>query len=182
MAKFPQVDFKVTWRPFQLDSNAPKQGVNKLQMYNEKFGAARIASMLPRMNQVFDNIGLKYSMGGMTGNTFNSHRLVRWAESVSLEKQDALMEVLFKNYFCEEKFLNDREVLLAAVRTAGLDEAEGARILDNEDLWAKEVNDDKTKFGRGVNGVPHFIFQGKFAISGGQPPEAFEECIEELLG
>ena len=52
MAKFPQVDFKVTWRPFQLDSNAPKQGVNKLQMYNEKFGAARIASMLPRMNQV----------------------------------------------------------------------------------------------------------------------------------
>ena len=73
-------------------------------------------------------------------------------------------------------------MLLAAVRTAGLDEAEGARILDNEDLWAKEVNDDKTKFGRGVNGVPHSIFQGKFAISGGQPPEAFEECIEELLG
>mmetsp|Transcript_25401 Transcript_25401/g.64427 ORF Transcript_25401/g.64427 Transcript_25401/m.64427 type:complete len:184 (-) Transcript_25401:123-674(-) len=180
MAKFPQNDFRVTWRPFQLNPDAPKEPVNKLKMYKEKFGAARIEQMLPHMTQTFKKVGVDYSMGGDTGNTLTSHRLLQWAASVGLDKQDLLVEELFKNYFAEEKYLGDRGVLLAAVDKAGLDREEGAKIIDDESLWRSEVEKDKAKYARGVSGVPYFIFDGKFAISGGQPPEAFAEAISEV--
>mmetsp|Transcript_35187 Transcript_35187/g.86508 ORF Transcript_35187/g.86508 Transcript_35187/m.86508 type:complete len:183 (+) Transcript_35187:307-855(+) len=182
MAKFPHVDFKVTWRPFFLDPTMPEDGRDKKEWYTLKFGEARMQQVLPRMIQVFDNVGLKYSLGGKTGSTMNSHRLIQWAGTVDLKKQDALVEELFKNYFTEEKFLNDRDVLLHAVKVAGLDEAEGARIIDDPSLWRKEVEDDIKKHARGVSGVPNFTFQNKLKISGGQPPEVFEEVIEEIVG
>uniref|UniRef100_A0A6U5CD73 DSBA-like thioredoxin domain-containing protein n=1 Tax=Hemiselmis andersenii TaxID=464988 RepID=A0A6U5CD73_HEMAN len=180
MAKFPQNDFKVVWRPFQLNPDASKEGVNKRQMYKEKFGEARIQAMLPRMVQTFEKIGVKYSLGGNTGNTMTSHRLLQWAGSVGAKQQNDLVEELFRNYFEEEKFLGDRAVLLAAVEKAGLDATEGAKIVDDESLWRSEVDADKKKYVRGVTGVPFFIFDGQFAISGGQPPEAFAEAIQEV--
>jgi predicted DsbA family dithiol-disulfide isomerase len=180
MAKFPQNEFRVTWRPFQLNPDSSMEPVNKLQLYKEKFGAGRVEQMMPRMLQVFGNLGLQFSMGGNTGNTMTSHRLIQWAGSVGLDKQDLLVDELFKNYFCEEKFLGERNVLLAAVEKAGLDKAEGEKIIDNESLWRAEVEQDKAKYARGVSGVPYFIFNSKLTLSGGQPPEAFEEAIEEI--
>mmetsp|Transcript_33678 Transcript_33678/g.85154 ORF Transcript_33678/g.85154 Transcript_33678/m.85154 type:complete len:184 (+) Transcript_33678:275-826(+) len=181
MAKFPQNDFKITWRPFQLNPDASKEPVSKLQLYKDKFGAARVEQMMPQMMQTFDKIGVKYSVGGNTGNTLTSHRLLQWAGTVGLDKQDKLMEELFKNYFAEEKFLGDRDVLLAAVDKAGLDVAEGTKIIDDESLWRSEVDQDKKKFTRGISGVPYFIFNGQFGISGGQSPEVFEEAIDEVF-
>mmetsp|Transcript_7044 Transcript_7044/g.13602 ORF Transcript_7044/g.13602 Transcript_7044/m.13602 type:complete len:186 (-) Transcript_7044:94-651(-) len=180
MAKFPQNEFQITWRPFQLNPDASKTPVNKMQMYNEKFGAARIAAMLPRMQQTFANIGIEYSMGGDTGNTLTSHRLIQWAGSIGLDKQDKLMEALFRSYFAEEKYLGDPQVLLSAVTEAGLDAEEGKRIIDDEALWNAEVREDIAKYAKGVSGVPYFIFNSKLALSGGQPPEVFEDAIEEI--
>jgi len=71
MKKFPQAEFEVNWRPFELNPDAPKEGTNKMKMYNEKFGEERIKMMLPRMTETFSKLGIKYSMGGDTGNTFD---------------------------------------------------------------------------------------------------------------
>eukprot|EP00290_Baffinella_frigidus_P011994 CAMPEP_0180157580 /NCGR_PEP_ID=MMETSP0986-20121125/26332_1 /TAXON_ID=697907 /ORGANISM="non described non described, Strain CCMP2293" /LENGTH=183 /DNA_ID=CAMNT_0022107139 /DNA_START=237 /DNA_END=788 /DNA_ORIENTATION=+ len=181
MKKFPQVEFTVNWRPYQLDATSPKEGQNKLAMYNQKFGAERIKQMLPRLTEVFANVGLKYSLGGDTGNTLDSHRLAAWAMSKGGPVvQDKLMEEMFTNYFTEEKYLGDRQVLLAAAEKAGLDRKEAEAVLDS-DMFEKEVQVEKKKFARGVNGVPFFIVNGEPAVSGGQPPEVFEQIFEEAL-
>uniref|UniRef100_A0A061S152 Dsba oxidoreductase n=1 Tax=Tetraselmis sp. GSL018 TaxID=582737 RepID=A0A061S152_9CHLO len=101
-----RADFVVNWRPFQLNPSASREGVNKLEMYREKFGEERLRQIMPRLTQVFAEEGLKYSLGGLTGNTLNSHRLVAAAERVGLGS--ALVEELMKGYFTEERFINDR--------------------------------------------------------------------------
>mmetsp|Transcript_78825 Transcript_78825/g.115431 ORF Transcript_78825/g.115431 Transcript_78825/m.115431 type:complete len:181 (+) Transcript_78825:330-872(+) len=179
MSKYPQAQFEVNWRPFELNPTAAKEGTNKLKMYNEKFGEERIKMMLPRMTQAFANVGVKYSMGGDTGNTFDSHRLIYFAGMKG--KQDALVEELFLNYFSEEKFIGDRTILLAAAEKAGLEKGEVAKILDTPSLYKKEVEDEKKAFGRGISGVPYFIINKEEGLSGAQPPEAFVEIFNDIL-
>ena len=84
-------EFDVTWRPFQLNQAAPK-AVNKLEMYNEKFGADRVAKMVPHMSGVGKAEGISFSYGGDTGNTFDSHRMIEKAKQ--LGKQDEVVEQL----------------------------------------------------------------------------------------
>eukprot|EP00802_Teleaulax_amphioxeia_P020885 Tamp_21193.p1 GENE.Tamp_21193~~Tamp_21193.p1 ORF type:complete len:184 (+),score=69.25 Tamp_21193:279-830(+) len=181
MSKFPQAQFEVNWRPFELNPDAPKIGTNKLQMYNEKFGEERIKMMLPRMTEAFAKVGIKYSIGGDTGNTFDSHRLIYYAGTKG--KQDAMVEELFANYFVEEKFIGDRAVLLAAAEKCGLDKEEAAKILDDHNAFRREVEEEKRQYGRqfGVRGVPFFIVNKEEGVSGAQPPETFVEIFNGLL-
>lgn len=181
MKKFPQAEFEVNWRPFELNPDAPKEGTNKMKMYNEKFGEERIKMMLPRMTETFSKLGIKYSMGGDTGNTFDSHRLIYYAGTKGTAQQDALVEELFLNYFSEEKYIGDPSILVAAAEKAGLDKGEVQKILADPAMFRKEVENEKKSFGRGVRGVPFFIVNGEEALSGAQPPETFEEIFGEML-
>ena len=71
-------------------------------MYKEKFGEARIAQMLPHMTKTFAELGVHYSIGGLTGSTLDSHRLIHWAGEVGgASAQDAVVSELFNNYFSE---------------------------------------------------------------------------------
>lgn len=77
-------------------------GEDKLQMYKSKFGEARVAQMLPMMTKTFSDLGVNYSIGGLTGCTLDSHRLIHWAGEVAGEAaQDAVVTELFSNYFSE---------------------------------------------------------------------------------
>lgn len=181
-ARVPGAQVAVHWLPYQLNPGAPDAGVSKMQAYNDKFGPARVAQMVPAMTQTFASEGLAYSMGGLTGNTRNSHRLLAWAAAHhGLAKQNALAEEVFRGYFCEERYINDPAFLLSAAEAAGLPRAAAAAQLDNprgegEALVARELG----KF-PGVNGVPHFVVEGKHHIGGAQPPEVFVELFERLL-
>uniref|UniRef100_A0A7S1SU86 DSBA-like thioredoxin domain-containing protein n=1 Tax=Tetraselmis chuii TaxID=63592 RepID=A0A7S1SU86_9CHLO len=172
-----KAEFQVNWRPFQLNAAAPKEGVEKMEMYKEKFGEARVKQMLPTMTKVFADEGLQYSMGGLTGNTLNSHRLIAAAQKEG--KADAVVEELMRNYFCEEKFINDRAVLLRAAEKAGMSDA--AKIIDDEQAYLKEVKEELRTYAAGVRGVPYFIVNGKVGLSGAQDPSTFEELFNELL-
>eukprot|EP00291_Cryptomonas_curvata_P023869 CAMPEP_0172159772 /NCGR_PEP_ID=MMETSP1050-20130122/5167_1 /TAXON_ID=233186 /ORGANISM="Cryptomonas curvata, Strain CCAP979/52" /LENGTH=181 /DNA_ID=CAMNT_0012829419 /DNA_START=192 /DNA_END=734 /DNA_ORIENTATION=+ len=179
MSSFPQVDFQINWRPFFLNpaQDAPKEGEDKLVMYNRKFGAQRIAQMLPRMTQVFAGLGITYSMGGRTGNTIDSHRLITWAGRQGLAQQDRVVEALFDAYFSREQFLGDRAVLLDAAAKAGLDPAAAAAVVDDPNALLAEVREEVARYGRGVTGVPFFIIAGSVRLSGALPPEEFEDAI-----
>mmetsp|Transcript_41815 Transcript_41815/g.112017 ORF Transcript_41815/g.112017 Transcript_41815/m.112017 type:complete len:189 (-) Transcript_41815:168-734(-) len=183
MASFPQVQFHVTWRPFLLNpaQDAPKDGVDKLTMYKSKFGEQRVAQMIPRMTQVFADLGIQYSIAGKTGNTLDSHRLLTWAGKLGPAEQDRLVEALFDAYFAKSKFLGDRAVLLEAAATAGLDTKAAAAVIDDPNAMLKEVREELGRFGRGVSGVPFFIIGGSTRLSGAQPPEVFEDAFRSLL-
>jgi hypothetical protein len=72
-----------------------------VELYNSKFGAAKVAQMVPYMTSLFAAEGVRYSMGGLTGNTFDSHRLIEWAGQKGPEVQHALVAELFNGYFSE---------------------------------------------------------------------------------
>lgn len=169
-------DVEVKWHPFFLNPDAPAEGVNKMEHYKEKFGGGRMQMILDRVGGAFANLGYKYSMGGMTGSTLDSHRLLQLAGRQSLEKQNALVEELFLNFFTQEKYIGDREVLVAAAEKVGV--AGSREFLEDPQAGLKEVLTEERKFRRGVSGVPHFVIDGRYQISGAQPPEVFVEAFE----
>jgi len=102
--------------------------------------------------------------------------LIELAGKQGFEKQNAVVDELFLNFFTQEKYIGDREVLVAAAEKVGVD---GARVfLEDREAGLKEVLDAERKFRRGVTGVPHFVIDGRYEISGAQPPEAFLEAFE----
>lgn len=108
--------------------------------------------------RVYANEGLHYSTGGLTGNTLDSHRLIEWAGKHGADKQDALVEELFLNYFTQEKYIGDREVLVAAANKVGLTGA--AEYLADPNNGRQEVLDMVNK-ARGIGGVPFFVVNKK---------------------
>merc|ERR1719265_3074159 len=150
-----KADFAVKWIPFQLNPKAAGgAGVNKLEMYKQKFGEARVNQMLPMMLQAGQQDGINFSYGGNTGNTFDSHRLISFADKQGL--QDPIVEELFKNYFEEEKCVSDRTVLLAAANKVGL---KGAEEMLNSNAETDQVKQELSQYqqAQGISGVPFFI-------------------------
>ncbi|KXZ49519.1 hypothetical protein GPECTOR_21g745 [Gonium pectorale] len=174
-----RADFTVVWRPYQLNPDAPKEGMDKLAYYNQKFGPARVAQMMPHMTKVFADEGLNYKVGGLTGNTLDSHRLIAWAEQFGAAKQNALVEELFQAYFCQEKYIGDRAVLLAAAAGAGLPADGAAAVLDDPQAHRAEVEQQIAR-ARGIGGVPFFVVNKSYKMSGAQPPEDFEDLFDQI--
>merc|ERR1712070_1358967 len=94
------------------------------------------------MKRNFDAVGLpyKFTEAGLTGNTFNSHRLIAYAGSKGADVQDKVVEELFLNYFAEEKFLNDPQVLVAAAVKAGIPEQEASHFVSDESQFAEQTS------------------------------------------
>lgn len=188
MKSFEKVDFNVKWLPFQLNPNASKEGVNKLQMYMQKFGRTREQTLMmsESMKERFASVGLpfKFTDKGVTGNTFNAHRLVSYAYAKGgASMQDKVMEELFLNYFGQEKFVNDPEVLVAAAVKGGIKEDEAKSFVEDESVHAKETQEE-LKHGQGIRGVPYFVIEAngqRARLSGAQETGAFVHTIEDLL-
>jgi len=174
-----KVNFQVHWIPFQLNPDAPSgEGVNKMEMYTKKIGGGW-KSWLIRPFFFFAGLreGIKFSMGGNTGNTFDSHRLISLASKQGL--QDELVEELFQNYFEQEKCISDHAVLLAAAKKVGLT---GAEDMLASDLETASVNADLQSYqqNRGIRGVPHFIIEGRSSESGAPGTASFKQIFRDI--
>eukprot|EP00930_Biecheleria_cincta_P050687 TRINITY_DN35877_c0_g1_i1.p1 TRINITY_DN35877_c0_g1~~TRINITY_DN35877_c0_g1_i1.p1 ORF type:complete len:186 (-),score=32.70 TRINITY_DN35877_c0_g1_i1:263-820(-) len=175
-----EADFQVHWLPFQLNPQAPGgKGVNKMDVYCEKLGGGW-KTWLIRPFFFFAGLreGISFSMGGNTGNTFDSHRLISLAAKQGL--QDQIVEELFQNYFEQEKCISDHEVLLAAAQKVGLT---GAAELLESDAESAEVNADLQKYqrNRGIHSVPHFLIQDRHTISGAYGSGAFKQLFSDIV-
>ncbi|KAJ3674437.1 hypothetical protein LUZ60_005053 [Juncus effusus] len=169
-------DFEVRWHPFFLNSSAPKEGIKKSDYFSSKFGASQFEKMQSRMSEKFKGIGYNYDTSGLTGNSMDCHRLITYAKNQGYEKQHALVGELFMNYHVEGKYIGDKQVLLEASRKIGIEGAE--ELLDDPSKGVKEVNEELEKYSSRISGVPHFLINAKYQISGGQPPEIFQRAFE----
>ena len=172
--------FITTWLPFYLNPTAPKIGVDKLSYYKSRFGEEKASMITERLTAVGKDAGIDFSFGGKTGNTRDSHRLVELGETKGADVQTRVVEELFKSYFEEEGDITSSEVLRQAGVRAGLEELEVKNWLES-DRGGDEVDKKVTKAQiRGVSGVPNFVFQGKYEISGAQDAEAFVKVFEKV--
>lgn len=176
------LSFEVQWHPFFLDPTLPVDGVNKLESYKKKFGEARMAQMLPQMQRVGLEDGITFSYGGKIAHTLDSHRIMELAFDLGgAALQDKVCEALFHYYFEAEGNLGDHEKMIQAVSETGIDVAAVRALLASDDKRADiaaAVRKWATKYS--ISGVPYFIIDGKYKLSGAQDPDNFIEIFREL--
>ena len=178
----PDIEVAVTWRPFQLNPNMPVEGLDRATYLVGKFGSEE------RVQEIFDSITdagrgedipFAFDRISRAPNTVASHRLIRWAGEAG--RQNEAVEVLFRRYFEDGRDIGDVGVLAELAAEAGLDRDEALAYL-NSDEGAEEVKAEASYVSRlGISGVPCFILDGKYAVSGAQEPEVFVQALDLSL-
>ncbi len=174
-------DVEVEYRPYQLDPSAPEQAVPIAQYLERRFGAGA-GSMQDRVAKVAagEGITIDWSRAQMA-NTLNAHRLLRLAqEEYEVGVQHALVEALFRAHFADGVDVGDVEQLAAIAGSVGMD-ASRVKTWLSSDAGRSEVRveiDDARRIG--VQSVPTFVFDGRYAVEGAQPVESFVEVMNEV--
>lgn len=176
----PEVATKVRWRPFQLAPDIPPEGLDRRSYLKNKFGSEeRIEQMHQRITAAGALEGIPFAFDKIkrSPNTLDAHRLIRW--SAAADRQDVVVEALFKAYFVEGQNIGDAAVLRQIAEGCGLDGEEIARLLDShEDRRA--VREEIAMAGQmGISGVPFFIFAGRYAVSGADAAETLAKAIQQ---
>ncbi|MFZ2100949.1 MAG: DsbA family oxidoreductase [Oricola sp.] len=179
----PEIDVQINWRPFQLDPTLPPGGKDRDAYLSEKFGGIERARELYRNVEAageMEGIPFRFEAIGVSPNTLDAHRLIRWAQNGGPEVQDAVVSRLFSLYFLERTNIGDHAVLIEVARECGMD----ATVV--EALLATDSDKDEVRQEialaqqMGVRGVPCFIIDGKYAVMGAQDPETIADTIAQV--
>lgn len=172
----------VEWKSFQLDPSIPRNPEyrNTYQYLAERKGMSYddAKRMTAGVTQSAAQTGLTLNFErAVVANSFDAHRLVHLAHTEGLGSE--LKAALFRAHFTDGMNINDRNTLIALGTATGLAETAIASVLDS-DRYSDEVAQDIREAREvGVRGVPFFVFNRKYAISGAQPPDAFLQTLEK---
>jgi predicted DsbA family dithiol-disulfide isomerase len=177
---------EIEWHSFQLDPTIPKNIPTKENVYQwlaEKKGISyeQSAKMHERVIELARNAGLDYRFDkAIVANSFDAHRLIQLAKSKGLG--DEAEEKLFRAYFTEGKDFGDHDTLISIGKDIGLAEEDIKSALVS-DVYAEKVKRDIQEAAEiGIQGVPFFVFDRKYAVSGAQPPEYFQQALKQSFG
>jgi len=180
----PELEVSVHWHAYQLNPWMPVAGVAREEYLRAKFGASDAGRIYANIREVGATEGLDFRFDLMqrTPNTVRSHRLIAWSADQSGDHpQDALVEALFQSYFLEGKDVGANTVLLEAVARAGLDVELAEAFLATDLYHDTVVEEDAAARRMGIQGVPCFIVDGAYAVSGAQEPEYFMPLFDLVL-
>ena len=176
------VDATITFQPFELNPGMPAGGQEIGEHIAEKYGSTPEQSAANRamIRERAAGVGFAMTMaeGSRIYNTFDAHRLLHWAEGTG--HQAALKHKLFEAYFTDGKDPSDHAVLVAAAVAAGLDGDAAREVLESGRYAAEVRAAEKLWQSRGISSVPAIVINERYLISGGQPPEAFEQALRGI--
>ena len=173
---------QIEWKSFELDPNAPKNTNPKLvEVLARKYGKtlAEAQLMNDRMTASARSAGLEFHLEkAIPTNSFDAHRLLQLARKHGLE--DHAEEILFAAYLTEGKDIADPKTLKELAARMGLPPNEVQQIFET-DIFAAEVRaDEEAAYQISIQGVPFFLMEEKFALSGAQPSDSFLEALREV--
>jgi predicted DsbA family dithiol-disulfide isomerase len=171
----------IVHRSFQLDPRSPRgQTFDRKQMLQQKYGwsTIQVQQADAQMTQLAAAEGLDYKLaGGVTGNTMDAHQVVHLARERGIA--DAVVERLYRAHFTEQRSIFDRESLVAIATEAGLDAADVRDTLERDVYVGAVTADNAEAHSLGANGVPFFVLNNRFAVSGAQPVATFVEALAQ---
>jgi len=172
----------VRWRSFELDPNAPRQYPGTLdEMLARKYGVnpQQAAAMNARVTALAKEAGLNYRLAdARPGNTFDAHRLLHFAAARG--QGERATERIMHAYFCEASPVCEHAALARLAPEFGIAEAEALAMLQGEG-YSDAVRADESRASQlGITGVPFFVFDGKYAVSGAQPVAVFVEALQQV--
>jgi len=183
LEKFPHKDnVETEYKSYELDPSAVKHpGKNFHELLANKFGMSveKAKATNDDIRRQAAEVGLVYNFDTMQHtNTFDAHRLAKYAAQQG--KGNIVTELLLKAYFTDSKHIGEHVTLIALAEEAGLDTNEVSAMLQENDYITHVRADEKQARQIGVQGVPFFVFNEKYAVSGAQPPETFSEVLEKV--
>lgn len=182
IARRPELAVTVSWQPFQLSPDMPREGRDRLVYYTEKFGEQRARQIMDSMKDTGAEEGIAFDTkpGARSPNTLSAHVLMLWAGGTHDVDVNELMEKLFYAHHVECEDIGDRAVLARIAGEVGMDSDEvSARLAtgDDEDKVADLIQESVT---RGVSGVPFFIINGRYGVSGAQPADELIAVFDQI--
>lgn len=171
-------DVEVKWHPFQLDPAIPDEGIDRKTYFTKKFGdEGRIHQMFEHLTQVGEEDGITFRLHEISKaiNTFSLHKLLHQAGLEGFQPEAE--ELLFKAYFTDAKDLRSVEVLTELFSSYGWDKDKIAGILLNDEIGYQVKQEINHYQQMGVSGVPFFILNNKYGLSGAQPSEVFVQAL-----
>jgi predicted DsbA family dithiol-disulfide isomerase len=178
-----EVGVDINWRPYRLNPDYPPEGVDQKAALAAKLGGEeRVASAHKMLTDLGREVGIAFNFDAIKigPNTLDAHRLIHWAVTEDREKQDRIVDALFKANFEEGKNVGDHSVLLDIAEKAGLDRTVIAALLASDadgDLIVAEIEAAQKM---GVTGVPFFIFDQQYAVSGAQTPDVIASALRDI--
>ncbi len=174
----PDIPVEVHWRPYFLNDWIPREGISREQYLTTKFGSPeRYKGIAQRVSAAASAEGLTYAIDKISRqpNTLDAHRLIRWADEIG--KAAEMKQKLMDLYFTEGADLTNHAVLVQAAADIGLNPEDVRAALESDRDVAEVEREALSAKEAGIEGVPCFIFSGKFAVSGAQEPEYLAEAI-----
>ncbi|MFH8618266.1 DsbA family oxidoreductase [Streptomyces sp. NPDC017979] len=173
---------EVVYRSYELDADRPRGETSSvIDVLTKVYGCTREEAQAKEEHVAAGarGDGLPYLTEGRDhGNTFDVHRLLHLAKARGRQRE--LLDVVYRTNFAEQRSVFDHEVLAELAVEAGLDGAEARAVLADEQAYAADVRADEREAAElGARGVPFFVVDRRYGLSGGQPPELFAEVLEK---
>ena len=178
------VEFEVTYHPFQLDPTAaPDAAGPVVDAYAKKFGGIeRAEAIIANVSATAAEAGLDFDMArALRANTLLAHRLIWWAgQDESPVRQDDMNERLLKAYFVDGLHIGDPDVLAECASSIGADRTAVASFLASDTGQAEVEAELAHAHDNGITAVPTYVIDGRWAIPGAQEPETFAQVLTKM--
>ena len=184
IAERPDMDIEVSWQPFQLSPDLPREGRDRLEHYQQLFGADRAQQIMASTQDTGkdDGIDFDYKPGARSPNTLAAHVLMLLAREHPDVDMDELSEKLFHAHHVECEDIGDLDVLVRIAGEVGMHDPELTEKLRSDGAEGAVTALVNQAQEQGVTGVPFFIVNGRYGISGAQPPESFVAAFDQIAG
>ena len=187
-----EIEAEIRWRPFELNPDMPAEGEEQDAHLQRKYRrtAEEGAAVRGQMKAIAEQAGVSLSYEGdeaqappaMMWNTRDAHKLLGFAlEQAGPEVQTQLKLALFRAHFNQRRRIGDRETLLDIAASVGLHREAAKAALDDEELEARVIAEERQAWDLNITGVPAMIVNGKFMIPGAQPPETYVNALRRVV-
>jgi predicted DsbA family dithiol-disulfide isomerase len=178
----PDIAVELHFQPFELNPTMAAEGADAGEYLKAKYGMSD-AQLVHNRGVIRERgaaVGFAFGERARVWNTFDAHRLLHWAGEQDAAKQRALKHALLKAYHGEGRNPGAHDVLTELAAQVGLDATEAAAVL-REGLYTAEVREAEQAWQQaGIRSVPAIVIDRRHLISGGQPPEVFEQALRQL--
>jgi predicted DsbA family dithiol-disulfide isomerase len=177
-AKYPDRPAPVvTWHPYQLNPDLPREGIPRKDYIAQKFGGRPYPN--ERLESIGTPLGIAFAFDKIVRqpNTLAAHSLIQRAGQTGGQAQ--MKEALLQAYFLNGADLTDEATLVRIAQSSGMDKDEAAACLDSEEARDMVSAEEDSARRIGVEGVPFFIFNRKLGVSGAQEADTLLGAMEE---
>ncbi len=183
VTSLPDIDVDIHWRPYQLDPTIPPEGKDRKAYMLAKFGSEqKLHEIHQRISPIGKAEGIDFAFEDIkiAANTLDAHRVIRWAASAGDDVQTRVVKALFAANFEKGEYIGDKAELARIAGQNGMDEAVVASLLasdaDKDAVQAEIENAQRM----GVTGVPFFVLEGKYAVTGAQDTAVLADAIRQV--